>query len=174
MSTESDAPKSKSKRITRRKFLSASAGSAISLAALGSNAVGQAQSQQQQQQTEPPQQPSQQQHPAPAPAKSPFPANFLWGASTSAYQIEGAPRDDGKDLSVWDEFSRQPGAIRDGQTGDVACDFYHRYAEDIARMQSVGIQAFRFSIVCSCIFPEGTGDTNQIGVVFYSHLVDAL
>lgn len=173
MSTDSDAPKSKNNRITRRKFLSTSAGSAISLAALGTNAAAQTQlQQQQQQQTQPPQQTSQQQ-PAPA-AKSPFPSNFLWGASTSAYQIEGAPREDGKDLSVWDEFSRQPGAIRDGQNGDVACDFYHRYAEDIARMQSIGIQAFRFSIAWSRVIPEGAGDTNQKGLDFYSHLVDAL
>jgi len=168
MSTDSDASKSKNNRITRRKFLSASAGSAISLAALGSNAATPEQSQQQQQ-TQPPQQ-----QPAPATPKSPFPADFLWGASTSAYQIEGAPRDDGKDLSVWDEFSRQPGAIRDGQTGDVACDFYHRYAEDIARMQSMGIQAFCFSISWPRIIPEGAGDTNQKGLDFYSHLVDAL
>lgn len=166
MSTDSDASKSKESRLTRRKFLSASAGSAISLVALRSNA-------QAQQQTQPPQQQSQQQ-PASAPAKSPFPANFLWGASTSAYQVEGASRDDGKDLSVWDEFSRQPGAIRDGMNGDTACDFYHRYAEDISRMQSIGLRAFRFSISWSRVIPEGTGDVNQKGLDFYSHLVDEL
>ena len=170
MPTESDAPKSKENRITRRKFLSASAGSAISLAALGRNAAAQAQTQQQ---TQPPQQQSQQ--PAsPAGSKSAFPGGFIWGAATSAYQVEGAPREDGKDLSVWDEFVRQPGAIVDGQTGDVACEFYHRYAEDIARMQTIGIQAFRFSVSWPRVIPEGTGDINQKGLDFYSHLVDVL
>ena len=165
MSTDSDTPKSKENRITRRKFLSASAGSAISLAALRRNAGQSSQTQQSQQ-------------PAPATqaaqAKSPFPSGFLWGASTSAYQIEGAAHDDGKDLSVWDEFARQPGAILDGQTGDVACDFYRRYTEDIARMRDIGLQAFRFSICWSRVIPQGTGDVNQKGLDFYSHLVDAL
>ncbi len=158
--------------ITRRKFLSASAGSAISLAALGRSAGAYAQSQQQQRQTQPQQ--SQQQAAPTAASKSPFPADFLWGASTSAYQIEGAAREDGKDLSVWDEFVRQPGAILDGQTGDVACDFYHRYAEDIARMQTIGLRAFRFSVSWPRVIPEGVGDVNQKGLDFYSHLVDSL
>lgn len=166
-------PPNANRSLTRRQFLGASAGSALSLSALREKAASRAQTEQQQQTQlpQPSQQQPQQQLP---PAKSPFPANFLWGASTSAYQIEGAPREDGKDLSVWDEFPRQPGAIRDGQNGDVACDFYHRYAEDIARMQSIGIQAFRFSIAWTRVIPEGTGDTNPKGLDFYSHLVDAL
>ena len=147
---------------TRREFLAASAGSAVSLSAFGREVTGQAQNP-----------PLQQAAPA-APAKSPFPANFLWGAATSAYQIEGASREDGKDLSVWDEFVRQPGAIRDGQTGNMACDFYHRYSEDIARMKSMGLQAFRLSVCWSRVMPEGAGDTNQKGLDFYSHLVDSL
>lgn len=165
---ELKSPPHADRSLTRRQFLGASAGSALGLSALRGNVVGQAQSQQPSS-SQPSQQPS-----APPPAKSPFPGNFLWGASTSAYQIEGAPHADGKDLSVWDEFCRQPGAIRDGQNGDVACDFYHRYAEDIARMQSMGVQAFRFSISWTRVIPEGTGDTNPKGLDFYSHLVDAL
>lgn len=149
--------------LSRRKFLGVSAGSALSLAALHLP-------------KNQPQQLAQAQKPtAPADAsKSPFPSDFLWGASTSAYQIEGAPREDGKDLSVWDEFVRQPDAIVDGQTGDVACDFYHRYAEDIARMQAIGLRAFRFSVSWPRVIPEGVGDVNQKGLDFYSHLVDSL
>lgn len=156
--------------LTRRQFLATSTASAISLAAVGRNIAGPTQAPQQQQSPAP----SQQQALSPGPAKSAFPVNFLWGASTSAYQIEGAAHDDGKDLSVWDEFVRQPGAIRDGQTGDAACDFYHHYAEDIARMQAMGLQAFRFSICWSRVIPQGTGELNQKGLDFYSHLVDAL
>jgi beta-glucosidase len=168
MSTDSDTPKpdANSQRLTRREFLSASAGSAISLAALRQSQTGQSRTQQQQQ----PQQPTA----SPAASKAPFPATFLWGASTSAYQIEGAARDDGKDLSVWDEFVRQPGTIIDGQTGTIACDFYHRYAADIANMREIGVQAFRFSVAWTRVIPEGTGDVNQKGLDFYNHLVDAL
>jgi beta-glucosidase len=160
MSTESAAPKSEAvlHHLTRREFLATSAGSAVSLAALRESQTGQAQTQQT----------------APASQKTPFSDGFIWGASTSAYQIEGAIREDGKDLSVWDEFVRQPGAIRDGQTGDVACDFYHRYADDIAHMQAMGLQAFRFSVSWPRVIPEGAGDVNQKGLDFYSHLVDAL
>lgn len=151
--------------ISRRQFLGTSGASALSLAALqlGRN---------QQQSSSSPLagQPSA----SLAPAKSPFPDNFLWGASTSAYQVEGAIREDGKDLSVWDEFVRQPGAILDDQTGNIACDFYHRYAEDIARMQSIDLRAFRFSVAWSRVLPEGTGEVNQKGLDFYSHLVDSL
>jgi beta-glucosidase len=166
------SPAKAQRALTRRQFLGASAGSALSLAAMGGNIGSIAQ---QQQQT-PPKLPTspQGQTPAVKPAKSAFPANFIWGAATSAYQIEGAPREDGKDLSVWDEFVRQPGAIRDGTTGDTACDFYHRYAEDIARMQSIGLQAFRFSVAWTRVIPEGVGDINQKGLDFYSHLVDSL
>ncbi|MFZ0640751.1 MAG: GH1 family beta-glucosidase [Candidatus Acidiferrales bacterium] len=164
MKNELKSPPNAIRALTRREFLATSAGSAISLAALRQTTTGQSQSQSQ----------KPQQAAGPAPAKSPFPANFLWGAATSAYQIEGAAREDGKDLSVWDEFVRQPGAIRDGQTGDVACDFYHRYAEDIARMKSMGLQAFRFSVCWSRVIPEGTGAVNQKGLDFYSHLVDTL
>ncbi len=167
MKDELKSPPNAIHSLTRREFLATSAGSAFSLAALRQGAAAQ---QQPQKPSTPPQ------HPAapPAPPKSPFPSNFLWGAATSAYQIEGAAREDGKDLSVWDQFVHQSGAIRDGQTGDVACDFYHRYAEDIARMKSMSLQAFRFSVSWSRVIPEGTGAVNQKGLDFYSRLVDAL
>ena len=110
----------------------------------------------------------------PAGGASPFAKDFLWGAANSAYQIEGAAREDGKGLSVWDEFVRKRGAIRDEQTGDVACDFYHRYAEDIARMKDMGLGAFRFSISWPRVMPEGTGAVDPKGVDFYNRLVDAL
>jgi beta-glucosidase len=156
--------------LSRRKFLGVSAGSAFSLAALRLPKNQQQSSLPQQQR---PAQAQKQTASATA-SKPPFPADFLWGASTSAYQIEGAYRADGKDLSVWDEFVRQPGTIIDGQTGDVACDFYHRYAEDIARMQTIGLRAFRFSVSWPRVIPEGAGDVNQKGLDFYSHLVDSL
>ncbi|HLW81074.1 MAG TPA: GH1 family beta-glucosidase [Candidatus Acidoferrales bacterium] len=151
------------KPLTRREFLAGSA-SAIAIASLPAGQSG----------TPPQQQQAQQQTAPTSPAKTPFAADFLWGASTSAYQIEGASREDGKDLSVWDEFVRQPGAIRDGKTGDMACDFYHRYPEDIGHMREMGLKAFRFSVAWSRVIPQGTGEVNQKGLDFYSALVDAL
>src|SRR5580698_8089767 len=75
-----------------------------------------------------------------------LPPGFTWGVSTAAYQIEGAAREDGKGLSIWDEFTRQKGRIANGDTGDVACDHYHRYAEDVALMRKLGVDAYRFSV----------------------------
>ncbi len=103
-----------------------------------------------------------------------FPKNFAWGAATSAYQVEGAAREDGKGLSIWDALCRKPGAIRDGATGDVACDHYHRYAEDVALMRQVGLRAYRFSISWPRVLPGGTGAVNIKGLDFYDRLVDAL
>ena len=94
----------------------------------------------------------------------PFPASFYWGTSTSAYQIEGAPAEDGKGESIWDTFVRRPGAVRDGQTGDVACDHYHRVAEDIALMADLGVNAYRFSIAWTRIQPDGSGPANAAGL----------
>ncbi|TAN22329.1 MAG: beta-glucosidase [Acidobacteria bacterium] len=109
------------------------------------------------------------------PDKAPsFPAGFLWGAATSAYQIEGAADAPGKGLSVWDEFVTRPGVIADGQTGARACDFYHLYAHDIALMRALGLKAFRFSLAWARILPNGTGTVHQSGLDFYQHLVDAL
>lgn len=103
-----------------------------------------------------------------------FPKDFVWGSAAAAYQIEGAALDDGKALSVWDTFCRQPGAIRDGDTGDTACDHYHRYAEDIALMRQIGISAYRLSISWPRVIPDGRGAVNEKGLDFYDNLVDAL
>lgn len=103
-----------------------------------------------------------------------FPPDFVWGAATSAYQIEGAWNEDGKGLSIWDTFSHHPGAIRDNQTGDIACDHYHRWQEDISLMKSIGLKAYRFSVAWPRIFPQGTGKLNPQGLDFYQRLVDGL
>ena len=103
-----------------------------------------------------------------------FPDGFLWGAATAAYQIEGSPLADGAGPSIWHRFSHTPGRMTNGDTGDVACDHYHRYADDVALMRALGLQAYRFSISWSRILPEGTGRVNQSGLDFYRRLVDAL
>lgn len=103
-----------------------------------------------------------------------FPPGFVWGAATSAYQIEGAWREDGKGESIWDRFSHTRGRVRNGHTGDVAADHYHRYREDVALMADLGLQAYRFSISWPRIFPTGGGQLNQRGLDFYRRLVDAL
>ncbi|HXO19332.1 MAG TPA: GH1 family beta-glucosidase [Thermoanaerobaculia bacterium] len=103
-----------------------------------------------------------------------FPAAFLWGAATSAYQIEGAPLADGAGPSIWQRFSHTPGRMAGGDTGDVACDHYHRWAEDVALMRDLGLGAYRFSISWSRILPAGTGRVNEAGLDFYRRLVDAL
>lgn len=103
-----------------------------------------------------------------------FPENFLWGAATAAYQIEGNPTADGKGPSIWDMMSRKEGAIVGGATGDIACDHYRRMKADVALMKSIGLQAYRFSIAWARIFPDGTGRVNQAGLNFYRSLVDEL
>jgi beta-glucosidase len=103
-----------------------------------------------------------------------FPAEFVWGAATAAYQIEGATQEDGRGESIWDRFSATPGKVRTGDTGLVACDFYHRYPQDIALMSELGLDAFRFSIAWPRILPEGRGRVNQAGLDFYDRLVDEL
>ncbi len=103
-----------------------------------------------------------------------FPSNFTWGAATSAYQIEGAPDADGKGPSVWDRFTRRPGKVWNGCTGDLACDHYHRYAEDVAIMADIGLQAYRFSLSWPRILPDGVGRVNEAGLGFYDRLVDEL
>lgn len=103
-----------------------------------------------------------------------FPPGFLWGAATAAYQIEGAWNEDGKGESIWDRFCRMPGRIRTGETGDVACDHYHRYAEDVAMMAEMGLKSYRFSIAWPRIFPTGGNRPNQPGLDFYRRLLDAL
>ena len=103
-----------------------------------------------------------------------FPPGFLWGCSTSAYQIEGAWNEDGKGESVWDRFVRQPGKIERGETADVACDHYHRMPSDVALMKELGLNAYRFSISWSRVIPEGQGKVNARGLDFYDRLVDEL
>ena len=103
-----------------------------------------------------------------------FPEGFLWGAATAAYQIEGAASADGRGPSIWDTFCRTPGKVVNGDTGDVACDHYHRYRDDIELMADLGLKAYRFSIAWPRILPEGTGAVNKAGLDFYDRLVDAL
>lgn len=103
-----------------------------------------------------------------------FPPDFLWGTATASYQIEGAWNEDGKGESIWDRFTRVPGAIDDASTGDVACDHYHRWADDVALMKSLNMQAYRFSIGWPRILPQGRGRVNPAGLDFYSRLVDGL
>ncbi|MGC1356271.1 MAG: GH1 family beta-glucosidase [Xanthobacteraceae bacterium] len=107
-----------------------------------------------------------------APAKAP--PGFLWGVSTSSYQIEGAAHEDGRGLSIWDTYSHIPGKIKNNDTGDVACDHYHRYREDVELMQEFGVQAYRFSVAWPRILPEGRGAINKAGLAFYDRLIDAV
>ncbi|HYD40044.1 MAG TPA: GH1 family beta-glucosidase [Anaeromyxobacter sp.] len=107
-------------------------------------------------------------------ARAPFPEDFLWGAATAAYQIEGAVQEDGRAPSVWDAFSAKPGAVTDGDTGAVACDHYHRHREDVALMKRLGLRAYRFSVAWPRVLPEGTGAPNEKGLDFYDRLVDDL
>jgi len=103
-----------------------------------------------------------------------FPHGFLWGAATASYQIEGAWNEDGKGESIWDRFSHTPGKVTKGDTGDVACDHYHRYPEDIALMRELGLKAYRFSVSWPRVFPSGAGRVNLAGLDFYDRLTDAL
>ena len=103
-----------------------------------------------------------------------FPDGFHWGVATSSYQIEGAWNEDGKGPSIWDTYAHTPGNIRNGDTGDVANDHYHRYKEDVALMKDIGATAYRFSIAWPRIFPDGTGEPNRKGLDFYNRLVDEL
>ena len=103
-----------------------------------------------------------------------FPQGFVWGSATASYQVEGAVKEDGRGISIWDTFSHTPGRTHNGDTGDVADDFYHRYKEDIALMKDLGLTGFRFSVAWPRIFPQGTGAPNPKGLDFYNRLVDEL
>ncbi|TMG85901.1 MAG: beta-glucosidase [Betaproteobacteria bacterium] len=107
-------------------------------------------------------------------SKIEFSSGFLWGSATSAYQIEGSPLADGAGPSIWQRFCHTPDRVRDGDTGDVACDHYHRYLEDVALMRHLGMKAYRFSISWSRVLPQGRGPVNPMGLDFYDRLVDAL
>ena len=112
---------------------------------------------------------------APAlPARLQFPEGFLWGTATSAYQVEGAAEVDGRGLSVWEAFARQPGRIRDGSTGAGGVDHFHRYEEDVALMKALGVRAYRFSVAWPRVFQDGAGAANPKGLDFYDRLVDSL
>jgi beta-glucosidase len=103
-----------------------------------------------------------------------FPKNFVWGAASASYQVEGAAYEDGKGPSVWDEFCKKEKAIKEGNTGDVACDHYHRYKEDVAMMKQIGLKAYRLSISWPRVLPGGTGAVNEKGLAFYDRLIDEL
>jgi beta-glucosidase len=105
---------------------------------------------------------------------SALPAEFLWGAATAAYQIEGAVAEDGRAPSIWDTFSHTPGKTAGGDTGDTACDHYHRWPEDIGIMRELGLDAYRFSIAWPRVLPQGDGPVNAPGLAFYDRLVDGL
>lgn len=103
-----------------------------------------------------------------------FPDGFIWGAATSAYQIEGSPLADGAGPSIWQRFAHTPGMMANGDHGDVACDHYHRYKEDVQLMRALGLHSYRFSVAWGRVLPEGTGRVNPKGLDFYSRLVDEL
>lgn len=103
-----------------------------------------------------------------------FPPGFVWGAATSAYQIEGSPLADGAGASIWHRFAHTPGRVANGDTGDVACDHYRRFREDVALLRDLGLRAYRFSIAWGRVMPDGRGRVNAAGLGFYERLVDAL
>ena len=108
------------------------------------------------------------------PTDTTFPPGFLWGTATSAHQVEGSPLADGAGASIWQRFAHTPHHVRDGDTGDVACDHYRRYEEDVELMRALGTNAYRFSIAWARVLPEGRGAVNAAGLGFYDRLVDAL
>ncbi|HEX7006700.1 MAG TPA: family 1 glycosylhydrolase, partial [Alphaproteobacteria bacterium] len=103
-----------------------------------------------------------------------WPADFVWGVSTSSFQIEGATREDGRGPSIWDTRCQTVGKVANGDTGDVACDHYHRYAEDVALMKGLGIGAYRFSVAWPRVLPQGAGAANERGLAFYDRLIDTV
>lgn len=107
-------------------------------------------------------------------SKFAFPQGFVWGAATAAYQIEGAWNEDGKGESIWDRFSHTPGKVLDNASGDVACDHYHRFQDDVALMQALGLKAYRLSVSWPRVLPAGAGSANPKGIAFYDRLIDAL
>ena len=103
-----------------------------------------------------------------------FAKNFVWGAATSAYQIEGTGAEDRKGKNIWDIYTKEPWHIYGGHTGDIACDHYHRFREDAVLMKEMGLKAYRFSIDWSRVLPEGIGKVNEVGIEFYSNVINAL
>jgi beta-glucosidase len=109
-----------------------------------------------------------------APIDLSFPRDFRWGCATASYQIEGAVAEDGRGLTNWDVFSHTPGRVANGDTGDVACDSYHRYADDVALLKHLGVTTYRMSLAWSRVFPEGRGAPNQRGIDYYNRVIDSL
>src|SRR5690349_19534936 len=105
---------------------------------------------------------------------APFAEDFVWGTATAAYQVEGAAETDGRGPSVWDVFCKKKGAVFDGNSGDVACDHYHRYVDDLALMSELGVRSYRFSVSWTRVLPSGTGAPNAKGLDFYDRLVDEM
>src|ERR671915_990882 len=103
-----------------------------------------------------------------------FPEGFVWGTATAAYQVEGAVDEDGRGTSIWDTFSHTPGKVYRGDTGDIACDHYHRLEEDLDLMADLGLKAYRFSVAWPRIQPEGSGPANRKGLDYYRRLVEGL
>jgi len=103
-----------------------------------------------------------------------FPDDFVWGTATAAYQIEGAWNEDGKGESIWDVFCRLPGKIKDGSSGDVACDSYHKYKEDVLLMKNMNMNSYRFSVAWTRILPNGVGEKNEAGIQYYKNLISEL
>ena len=99
-------------------------------------------------------------------------SNFIWGVATSSFQIEGATHEGGRGPSIWDTFCKVPGKVANGDTGDVACDHYHRYNEDLDLMKWMGVDAYRFSVAWSRVLPNGVGAINNAGLDFYDRIVD--
>src|ERR1051326_418448 len=104
---------------------------------------------------------------SPEPRRLALPASFKWGVSSGAYQIEGAVAEGGRGPSIWDVFGKQAGRIANGDTGDVACDHYHRYREDVALMKRLGLQVYRFSVAWPRVLPQGCGQPHSLGLAFY-------
>jgi beta-glucosidase len=113
-------------------------------------------------------------HFAPRPDEIAAPRSFVWGVSTSSYQIEGAAREDGRGSSIWDSYCAQTGRIANSDTGEIACDHYHRYLEDIDLMRELGVSAYRFSVAWPRVLPQGRGAVNERGLAFYDRLIDAV
>ena len=111
---------------------------------------------------------------SPSSDEAKFPSDFVWGAATSSYQIEGAVTEDGKGAHIWDVFTREEGRIFENHTGEIACDHYHRFKDDVKLMKEIGIRAYRFSIDWSRVLPNGFGTVNEKGIAFYNALIDEL